>query len=149
MAIETKGGQYLRIEAEIQIDAPPERVFEALAGGIDAWWPHRTAENAKIVFEPKPGGMIYEDHGGGKFITYGFVAAYDPPHKLVTLDLSGWGQGAYDARNIEVVEPDGKGGSVYKKTLILWGVIPGEVAEMFDGGVQGLQVQLKQHIEGK
>ncbi len=147
MAIETKGGQYLRIEAEIQVDAAPEKVFEALTTGTDAWWPHRTDEKARIIFEAKPGGHIYEDHGDGRFIMYGVVAAYDPPHKLVTLDVSGWGQGAYDARNIEVVEPDGKGGSLYKKTLILWGAIPDEIGQMFDGGVQSLQKVLKQHLE--
>jgi uncharacterized protein YndB with AHSA1/START domain len=149
MALEEKAGLYFRIEAEIQIEASPEAVFEALTSGLDAWWPHRTDEKAKIVFDHKPGGMIYEDHGDGKHIAYGVVAGYNPPHTLVSLDLAGWGDGAYNSRNIENVEADGKGGSIYKKTLILWGAVPEEVAEMFSGGVTSLMNSLKEYVEGK
>lgn len=149
MAIESIGGQFMRIEAQIHIDAPPETVFEALTTGLDAWWPHRTDEKAKIVFEAKPGGMVYESHGKDHFVLYGTVAGYQPPVKLVSLGMSGWGEGAYDSRNTEIVEPDGKGGSIYKKTMILWGVIPEEIAGMFEGGVQSLQSVLKEHLEKK
>ena len=147
MTIENKGGQYLRIEAEIQIDASPEKVFEALTTGIDAWWPHRTAEKAKIVFEAAPGGRIYEDHGEAGHIMYGTVAAYQPPSKLISMAQSGWGDAAYSSRNTEVLESDGNGGTIYKKSLVLWGVIPEEVAGMFQGGVPSLQRALKEHIE--
>ena len=147
MTIETKGGQYLRIEAEIQIDAAPAKVFEALTTDIDTWWPHRTDERAKIVFEAEPGGRIYEDHGKAGHTMYGTVAAYQPPGKLVTVAQSGWGDAAYNTRNTEILESDGKGGTIYKKTLVLWGVIPEDIAGMFEGGVPSLQVALKEHLE--
>lgn len=147
MSIEEKAGKYVRIEAEIQIDAPIEKVFEAITTGMDDWWPHRTDEKAKIVFETKPGGLIYEDHGKDGYIAYGTLAGYRPPHEIVSLDLAGWGEGAYNSRNIERLEPDGQDETIYKKTLILWGDVAEEIAEMFDGGVPTILKAVKEHVE--
>jgi uncharacterized protein YndB with AHSA1/START domain len=147
MSIEEKAGKYVRIEAETHINAPPEKVFAAITTGMDAWWPHRTDEKAKIVFETQPGGMIYEDHGNGSYILYGTLAGYKPPNLVVSLDISGWGEGAYNSRNIERLDSDGKGGTIYKKTLILWGDISEDLVAMFDGGVPTILEAVKQHVE--
>jgi len=142
-----KSDKFLRIESEITIAAPPEKVFEALTTGMDAWWPHRTTDDAKIVFETKPGGMIYEDHGDGQFVLYGTLAGYQPPNLVVSLDISGWGEGAYNSRNIERLEADGKGGTIYKKTMILWGRLPEGIVEMFENGVPTVLEAVKAHVE--
>lgn len=57
------------IEQEVQIDATPNRVFEALTKDVAAWWgaPYQISETAKtIILEPKLGGRFYEDWGSGQ-----------------------------------------------------------------------------------
>lgn len=53
--------KFLRIESEQRINAPPEKVFEALTTGLDKWWPFRARPDAQIVYEPRASGYIFED----------------------------------------------------------------------------------------
>jgi len=122
----------LRIESEQRIKASPEKVFEAITTGINDWMPYRQRPDAKIVFETKPGGVIYEDWGEDGYLLFGTVAAYQPPHQLIVVGPDGYGETTFSSRNIERVEPDGNGGSIHKKTLLVWGNIPEEA----EGGMR-------------
>jgi len=99
----------IRIESETRINRPPEVVFAALTTGLDAWWPHRTRAAARIVYEPKVGGRLFEDWGDGAGLAYGQVIHYDPPRKQVAVFTGGFGALMYTSRNTDVVEPDGDG----------------------------------------
>lgn len=58
----------IHIEQEVTFDAPPARVFDALTKNLSAWWgaPYLIRESARdLVVEPKLGGRVYEDWGGG------------------------------------------------------------------------------------
>jgi len=58
----------MRIEQQVAIDAPPARVFEALTKRLSAWWgaPYLIGVGARdLIVEPRLGGRVYEDWGGG------------------------------------------------------------------------------------
>lgn len=138
----------VRIEAEAEIAADPERVFRALTTGLDEWWPHRSRAGAAVVYEPRPGGLVYEDWGEGQGILYGTVSAYEPPVRAVLVAHGGLGDSAYTSKNIDVVEPR-PAGALYKKTLLLWGVILEETESMFRNGTGVLAQALKEFLESE
>ena len=76
----------VRIETEIRLVATPERVFKALTDESLEWFPHTYGEERVkgVVFEPRVGGLHYEDWGEDRGHLYGWVTAYDPPHHFAT-----------------------------------------------------------------
>src|SRR5688500_18142124 len=71
----------VKIESEFTVHATPERVFHAYCQEQHEWYPHSYGGERlrAIVFEPRVGGLIYEDWGDGAGHLYGTVAHYDPP----------------------------------------------------------------------
>lgn len=147
MSTTDKADRFLKIEGEIHIDAPPEKVFEALTTGLDRWWPFRTRPDAKIVYETQVGGRIYEDWGNGAATLYSQVVEYDPPRSSVSIGPGGIGLSAFNSRNIDEVVRAEKGGSIYKKTLLFWGLVSEETAEMYKTGSGRLSQILKEYLE--
>src|SRR5688500_16864894 len=47
------------IEQEVEIQAPPERVFDALTAEVGNWWSH--------AFDDAPRAILLEPHVGGRF----------------------------------------------------------------------------------
>jgi uncharacterized protein YndB with AHSA1/START domain len=65
-----------RLEKHVELDATPEQVWEAIATGpgIATWFvPHEV--------EPREGGTVEQDYGGG-FTTRGRVTAWEPGRRL-------------------------------------------------------------------
>ncbi|MCP4415539.1 MAG: metalloregulator ArsR/SmtB family transcription factor [Chloroflexi bacterium] len=50
----------VQIEQNILLQASPSQVFEALTGGIDAWWGQRVSTNSQVYLEPYVNGRFYE-----------------------------------------------------------------------------------------
>ena len=58
-----------RVELEIPIAAPPERVWRGMVEEIGAWWRpdfHVTA-GGRMTLEPRAGGRMYESGPGGAY----------------------------------------------------------------------------------
>jgi uncharacterized protein YndB with AHSA1/START domain len=76
----------LQIDEEVMIDAPPERVFDALTTDVSAWWgePHMydEARARDIRLEPVLGGEFYEDWGNGEGAVYATVTLLHRPEHL-------------------------------------------------------------------
>jgi uncharacterized protein YndB with AHSA1/START domain len=53
---------------EIEIAAPPARVWKALTGQVSSWWHPGFCRKGALAFvlEPRVGGRIYEDWGDGQ-----------------------------------------------------------------------------------
>jgi DNA-binding transcriptional ArsR family regulator/uncharacterized protein YndB with AHSA1/START domain len=68
----------LDVANEVTINAPPERVYDALLR-IGQWWPHRFRDGAEVVLEPFVGGRFYESWGGDTGALYGTVARLERP----------------------------------------------------------------------
>ncbi|HEV2891449.1 MAG TPA: metalloregulator ArsR/SmtB family transcription factor [Frankiaceae bacterium] len=75
----------LDVANEVTIDAPPERVYDALLR-IGEWWPHRFRAGADVVLEPFVGGRFYEAWGDDTGALYGTVVRLERPSRL---DVSG------------------------------------------------------------
>ncbi len=96
----------LDAEQNIEIEAPPEKVFESLLRrfGSDNTQPDGTP--MPMVLEPRAGGRWYRDRGAGIEHLWGFVQVIKPP---TLLELSGPLFMSYPAINhieIKVVEAD-------------------------------------------
>lgn len=73
------------IEQAVTIEAPRERVFEALTEQTRAWWgkPYLRSETSRgIVLEARLGGRFYEDWGGNDGLLLATVTGLKRPERL-------------------------------------------------------------------
>ena len=144
--MEITADKVVKIETEIRVESPPERVFEALTKDLDAWWPFRFKPGGKMVFECRVGGRCYEDWGDGKGAHHGIVVWWEPPFKYAAV-----GPGAmtkdFQSYDVATVVADGSG-SIYQKSLTLWGAVSDDVERMFRDGSKAILTQhLKAYLE--
>jgi Activator of Hsp90 ATPase homolog 1-like protein len=95
------------IQREIVVPVPRERAFEVFTARMTDWWPsdHHIGDAPiqDIVIEPFEGGRWYTRHEDGSETSTGFVAAWDPPARVVVT----WQIGAdwrYDPKLVTHVE---------------------------------------------
>jgi uncharacterized protein YndB with AHSA1/START domain len=72
----------------VTVNATPDKAFEVFTARFGDWWPlasHHTAEEdaATAVLEPEVGGRWYEVGVTGTESMWGYVTAWEPPHRLV------------------------------------------------------------------
>lgn len=79
---------FIRVELEIRIDAPRDRVWKALVEDTTFWWPRDfyTGPARGFHIEPRLGGRVYEDWGNGAGAVWYTVFALNPN---TSLDLQG------------------------------------------------------------
>jgi uncharacterized protein YndB with AHSA1/START domain len=74
----------LRIAFEVACS--PDHAFETWTRKATSWWPpeHTVSHEpgARIVFEPRVGGRIFERTVAGHEIEWGEIVEWDPPHRL-------------------------------------------------------------------
>ena len=97
------------VQSAIVVDAPIERAFSLFTDGIGSWWPRGhhilQAEVAEMVFEPRPGGHVYDRGVDGSECHWGRVLAYEPPTRVVfSWDISLQWQLESDVRRTSEVE---------------------------------------------
>lgn len=126
----------IKIEMEMRINAPKERVFAALTDEYDKWWPHRYKPDSTVTMDARPGGYITEHFKAGGGAVTGTVVYVDPPHKLVGTMPSSLGRGI-SSYNVETLEEDGDV-TVFKRSMELWGAISADVEQMFREGSRAL-----------
>lgn len=81
----TKSLGAVEAKVELNIHAGQRGVWDALVNETTHWWPKSfwTSERTKrFVIEPRLGGRVFEDFGGGEGATWYSVAAIDSPHSL-------------------------------------------------------------------
>lgn len=136
----------VRIEMELRIRAPRERVFAAITDELDNWWPHRYKPDSKIVVDSRVGGMIEERFANGGGAQYGSIAYIDPPSVLMTTGPSALNRGQYSF-NTEKLEQDGEY-TIVKREMQIWGTVSEEVEKMFREGTRMLMENaLRQYCE--
>ncbi|MBS1717996.1 MAG: helix-turn-helix domain-containing protein [Armatimonadetes bacterium] len=136
----------VRFHMEARFAATPEQVYKAVTEEIDNWWPHRFKPDGKVVCENRLMGKVYEDWGNGHGALYGVIVWLEPGRKVVTSGPSALNNGM-SSFNTETMEPDGDG-TIYKKELVLWGVVPPEMEPMFTSGIKTIiEKALKGYLE--
>jgi hypothetical protein len=70
------------------VNASPGRAFEVFTAGFSSWWPiesHHIGENmaVEVFIEPQAGGRWFERDADGGECNWGFVIAWEPPHRVV------------------------------------------------------------------
>ncbi len=69
-----------------ELACTPEHAFETWTGKASVWWPkeHTVSHEAgaEIVFEPRPGGRIFERTPQGREIDWGEIIEWKPPRLL-------------------------------------------------------------------
>src|SRR5690349_11155004 len=76
----------LDVEQQIDIKAPPEKVFPAVLERFGKKNTRPDGESLNLQIEAKPGGRWYRDRGNGVGHLWGFVQVIKPP---TLLELSG------------------------------------------------------------
>ena len=81
------------VRRDVTVAASVEETFRLFTDDIGAWWPvesHSMAADRddgstvrELVFEPTPGGRLYEIGSDGTEGTWGRVLTWEPPHRLV------------------------------------------------------------------
>ena len=136
----------VKVEQEMRINAPRERVFVALTSELDVWWPHRFKPDSKVYCDSHVGGTSGEKFADGGGAIYGEIVYFDPPYKLAQSGASALAKGM-NAFGVDTLEIDGDG-TLYKKELNFWGVVPDEMVKMYETGMRAIFEQaLKNYLE--
>lgn len=129
----------VKIEMEMRINAPRERVFAALTTEYDNWWPHRYKADSTCFVEPRVGGAVGEAFKNGGGAHHGRIVYYDPPHKIAWSGMGSMSRGSV-GYTTDTLEEDGQG-TIYQRVMTLWGAVPPEVEQMFREGSRQLMEQ--------
>jgi uncharacterized protein YndB with AHSA1/START domain len=75
------------VRSTVVVDAPIDRAFTVFTEDIGSWWPPEhhiiEAELAEMVFEPRPGGHVFDRGVDGSECRWARVLAYEPPRRVV------------------------------------------------------------------
>ena len=75
----------LRLSFEVACSAA--HAFDTWTQRTSMWWPpaHTATHDpgARIVFEPRTGGRIFERTSAGQDVDWGWITVWEPPHRLV------------------------------------------------------------------
>lgn len=117
----------IRIETEIRLDAPRDRVWRAITDEQQDWYPYSYGRDRldAIIFEHHVGGRVYEDWGGEAGHLYGTVYHYDPPRAYCT---RGYLHGGITLEQWATLEADGDQ-TILKQSTVTFGAITEEMAE--------------------
>ena len=75
------------VSKEIVVQAPADRAFRVFTENFDSWWPRGhhigKAEMKAAIMEGRPNGRWYELGVDGSECDWGYVIAWEPPHRVV------------------------------------------------------------------
>lgn len=137
-----------RILLEVPIDASKQRVWAALVQDADAWFvsdPDTGPSNKTFHFEPRVGGMMYEDWGDGNGLLWGHVILCNAPETIhVAGDCSPqWGGPNRGIMIWELSEADGV--TTVRFEHALHGSVSDKTRASYEGG---WKIQLEQGLKG-
>lgn len=75
------------VRTSIVVEAPIDKAFSVFTEGIGSWWPPEhhilQAPLAKMVFEPRVGGHVYDRGTDGSECQWARVLAFEPPKRFM------------------------------------------------------------------
>lgn len=147
------------IVADIQISAPPERVFKALTSPEELQrWFHGGAECPMKIWkmDARPGGSYsYHTKSGSTAVDailqmecHGEIVECDPPHVLVYTWIANWHDTPNSSTTVRWELKPNQGGTHVKVTHSGLGSLP-VARKDYSGGWFGVVEQLKKFVEGQ
>jgi uncharacterized protein YndB with AHSA1/START domain len=82
-----KEAQLPPIVRSISVSWTPEEAFRRFTSDFASWWPTHTHSIGgkcveRVVFECHAGGLIFEQHKGGRRFQWGRVLEWEPPRRV-------------------------------------------------------------------
>jgi uncharacterized protein YndB with AHSA1/START domain len=76
------------VRKSVSVSWPQDEAYRRFTQDFAKWWPSYSysiggSRVARVVFEPRSGGRIYEEHKDGTRMLWGKVVALDPPRRVV------------------------------------------------------------------
>jgi len=144
------------VVSEIQIAAPPERVFQALtdAAQLRRWFANPSCPNHLWEMDARPGGRYHYTTEKGtvvvnnvsEFECHGEILEYDPPRLLVYTWIANWHEGKTRSTVVRWELTPQAGGTHVKVTHS--GLAHESVARKdYSGGWVGVLEHLKKFVE--
>ena len=138
----------IHLELEHVIKAPREAVFDALIHDITVWWsaPFLKGPAKRMILEPRIGGLLYEDWGGGDGLHLCTVTNLDTPNALT---LSGaMGMGDLVAGHIKFQLENHPEGTLVQLSHVAVGELPEGIEHNYREGWEALiGTNLRSHTE--
>lgn len=75
------------IRRSVSVSWDPDRAFRRFTSDFGTWWPSSSHSIGgptvrRVVFEPRDGGRIYEEHVDGRRFQWGQVLVWEPPRRV-------------------------------------------------------------------
>ncbi len=142
------------IVVEVPINAPKDRVWQALAHELPTWWPLdflAIPDSGGMKFELKPGGRLYEETADGRACLWGTVLYIEPG---AVLEMMGavtptWGGPSLNMNRMEVRDA-GDGTTLFRLTNSVLGNLSEEgEGNVTEGWKYLFAMKFKEYVEGK
>jgi uncharacterized protein YndB with AHSA1/START domain len=142
--------------SEIEIAAPPDRIFQALVDSkqVLQWWTGEDCEIEAFSLEPRKGGRWTYDtkptklniNGVSKFHCDGEVLEYDPPRVLSYTWIANWHDRPTQRTMVRWELAASKGGTLVRVTHSGLAELP-VARKDYSGGWPGVLQDLKKFVE--
>jgi uncharacterized protein YndB with AHSA1/START domain len=142
--------------SEVEIAAPPERVFQALVDQkqVMQWWTSDDCQIESFSLEPRQGGRWTYDtcptkmniNGTSKFHCDGEVLEYDPPRVLAYSWIANWHDRPAQRTAVRWELAASKGGTLVRVTHSGLADLP-VARKDYSGGWPGVLRDLKKFVE--
>jgi uncharacterized protein YndB with AHSA1/START domain len=142
--------------SEVEIAAPPERVFQALVDQkqVMQWWTSDDCQIESFSLEPRQGGRWTYDtcptkmniNGTSKFHCDGEVLEYDPPRVLAYSWIANWHDRPAQRTAVRWELAASKGGTLVRVTHSGLADLP-LARKDYSGGWPGVLRDLKKFVE--
>jgi uncharacterized protein YndB with AHSA1/START domain len=146
------------VVSEIEIAAPPARVFRALVDPkqVMQWWTADDCQIEAFSFEPEVGGQWRYDtkqtalniNGVSKFHCEGEVLEYDPPWRLAYTWIANWNDKKSQRTVVRWELTPHAGGTRLKVTHSGLSQLP-VARQDYSSGWPGVLVQVKNYVQEK
>ena len=87
-----KAAASMEVKIELTVNAPQQRVWHALVNEATHWWPrsfYSSEKTKKFTIEPRLGGRVFEDCGGGEGFVWYTVHGVESPNYLSLVGYMG------------------------------------------------------------
>ncbi len=137
-----------RVEQEVVVHAPRDRVYEALTSEIGQWWCHRMHEGpSTLQLDASIGGQFAERWEGGAGVLWGTVTSLKRPEILRLSGPLGMHTPVNSVYQYTLEERDGGRATLVKLSHRVNGEIDKSWDQAHERGWQALWVTLKAWVE--